>query len=335
MRFDSDQLTQRLQRGLASLYVVFGEELLLALEAADSIRHAATAAGFEERTLLIAEAGFDWSALREAGRSLSLFASKRLIDLRIPSGKPGKNGAEALAEYCASLPEDTLTVVTLPALDRHALGSKWFAALEKAGDAVHAKAVAREQLPQWIAKRLAQQGQSATREAATFIAERVEGNLLAAFQEIQKLGLLFPPGELDFDAVKGAVLDVARFDVFELGNTVLRGDRTHFLRMLDGLRGEGAAPPLVLWALAEEARTMRRIKVLTDQGVSQRQAMQQVRVWGARQNLMPRALRNLDQRRLMSALAQAAHVDRMAKGLEKGDVWDGLLQLGMMLMPQS
>ena len=334
MRFDSGQLPQRLERELAPLYVVFGEELLLALEAADRIRAAALAAGFEERKILIADAGFDWGALREAGQSLSLFASRRVVDLRIPNGKPGKNGSEALVDYCESLPEDTVTVVSLPALDRHALASRWFGALEKAGEAVHAKRVARERLPVWISQRLAQQQQNASRETVVFIAERVEGNLMAAYQEIQKLALLFPPGELSFEAVKSAVLDVARFDVFELGATVLRGDRNHFLRMLDGLRGEGAATPLVLWAVAEEARALSRVRALIDNGASLNQAMQQARVWGARQKLLPQALRRLDQQQLLVALRNAARVDRMAKGLASGDVWDALLELGMSLMPQ-
>ena len=334
MRFDTDQLAQRLERELAPLYVVFGEELLLALEAADRIRAAALAAGFDERKILIADAGFDWGALREAGQSLSLFSSKRIVDLRIPNGKPGKNGSEALAEFCESLPEDTVTVVSLPALDRHALASKWFGALEKAGETVHAKNVARERLPAWISQRLSQQQQSASRETVAFIAERVEGNLMAAYQEIQKLALLFPPGELSFDEVRSAVLDVARFDVFELGATLLRGDRNHFLRMLDGLRGEGAAIPLILWAVAEEARALSRVKTLVDNGVSLNRAMQQARVWGARQKLLPQALRRLDQQQLLGALKNAAHVDRMAKGLAKGDTWDALLELGMSLMPQ-
>lgn len=335
MRFDTDQLAQRLERGLAPLYVVFGDELLLALEAADRIRAAALAAGFDERSILIADAAFDWGALRDAGQSLSLFASKRIVDLRIPSGKPGKDGSEALVKYCDSLPDDTVTVVSLPALDRHALASRWFGALERAGDAVHAKSVTRDRLPAWISQRLAQQQQNASQETVAFIAERVEGNLMAAYQEIQKLALLYPTGELSFDDVKGAVLDVARYDVFELGATVLRGDRNHFLRMLDGLRGEGAAVPLVLWAVAEEARALTHVRSLVDDGVPLNRAMQQARVWGGRQKMLPQALRRLDQQQLLAALRDAARVDRMAKGLAKGDVWDALLDLGMSLMPQQ
>jgi DNA polymerase-3 subunit delta len=244
--------------------------------------------------------------------------------LRIPNGKPGKTGADALVDYCENLPEDTLTLVSLPALDRQALATRWFGALEKSGETVHAKAVSRDQLPAWITKRLAQQQQSASAETVAFISGRVEGNLMAAHQEVQKLALLFPPGELPFEEVKNAVLDVARFDVFELGATILRGDREHYLRMLDGLQGEGTAPPLVLWAISEEARAIARVRSLTDGGVPVARAMRDARVWGTRQKL----------RQLLRALAQAAEIDRMVKGLAKGDVWDSLLDLGMSLMPQ-
>lgn len=334
MRFDSEQLPHKLKRDLASMYIVFGDELLLSIEAADRIRSTALAAGFDERVILIADTGFDWAELRHARQSLSLFATKRIIDLRIPSGKPGKNGADALVEYCENLPEDTITLVSLPGLDRQTLASRWFGVLEKSGEAVHAQSIARDRLPAWISQRLAQQAQSASTETVAFIAERVEGNLMAAHQEIQKLALLFPPGDLPFDDVKNAVLDVARFDVFELGATILRGDRAHYLRMLDGLQGEGAAPPLVLWAVTEEARAMAKVSNLTERGVPLAQAMRDARIWGARQKLLPGALRKLSQKQLTRAMERAATIDRMVKGLAKGDVWDSLLDLGISLMPQ-
>lgn len=334
MRFDSEQLPHKLKRELAGLYIVFGDELLLSIEAADRIRGAALAAGFNERLILIADSGFDWAELRHARQSLSLFATKRIIDLRIPSGKPGKSGADALLDYCENLTEDTITLVSLPGLDRQALASRWFGALEKSGDVVHAKTVARERLPGWISQRLTLQSQNASTETVAFIADRVEGNLVAAHQEIQKLALLFPPGDLPFDDVKNAVLDVARFDVFELGATILRGDHAHFLRMLDGLQGEGAAPPLVLWAVTEEARALARVRNLTDRGVPLAQAMRDARIWGPRQKLLPNALRQLSKVQLTHALERAARIDRMVKGLAKGDVWDSLLDLGISLMPQ-
>jgi len=332
MRIDSEQLPHHLSRGLKPLYVLFGEELLLALEAADRIRAAALNQGYDERRVLFVESGFDWGEVAMVGNSLSLFAPRRVLDLRIPSGKPGKDGSEALQRLAGSLPVDTIVLITLPGLDRQQLASKWFDALERAGVAVHAAAVKREQLAQWLSGRLAQQDQRADTETTEFLVSRVEGNLMAAYQEVQKLALLFPPGVLPFEDVKNAVLDVARYNVFEIGATLLKGDRAHFVRMLDGLRGEGTALPLVLWAIAEEARAMARVKAAMDARRPLAQALREARVWGPRQDLMPSALNRLTSAELIGSLRRAAEVDRMIKGLADGDVWDALLQLGLGLM---
>jgi DNA polymerase III subunit delta len=332
MRIDSEQLPHHLSRGLKPLYVLFGEELLLALEAADRIRAAALNQGYDERRVLFVESGFDWGEVAMVGNSLSLFAPRRVLDLRIPSGKPGKDGSEALQRLAGSLPADTIVLITLPGLDRQQLASKWFDALERAGVAVHAAAVKREQLAQWLSGRLAQQDQRADTETTEFLVSRVEGNLMAAYQEVQKLALLFPPGVLPFEDVKNAVLDVARYNVFEIGATLLKGERAHFVRMLDGLRGEGTALPLVLWAIAEEARAMARVKGAMDAGRPLVQALREARVWGPRQDLIPSALNRLTSAELIGALRRGAEVDRMIKGLADGDVWDALLQLGLSLM---
>jgi len=256
VRIDSEQLAQHLKRGVRPLYTVHGEEPLLALEAGDLIRRHCQEVGFSEREVLTAESGFDWSELAAAASSLSLFATKRLLELRIPSGKPGSDGADALRRYANQLPADTVTLISLPKLDRTQLSSGWFEALDAAGIAVAANTVTLARLPAWIAGRLAQQEQQIDDETLAFLVSRVEGNLLAAHQEIQKLRLLFAPGPLDPTLVRSAVLDVARYDVFKLGEALLAGDAARFIRMLDGLRGEGAAPALVLWALAEEARAL-------------------------------------------------------------------------------
>jgi DNA polymerase-3 subunit delta len=332
MRFDSEQLARHLARGLKSLYVVFGEELLLALEAADRIRAAALEQGYDERRVLFVESGFDWGEVAMVANSPSLFAPRRVLDLRIPSGKPGKDGSEALQRLAGSLPEDTMVLITLPGLDRQQLASRWFDALERAGVAVHAAAVKREQLAQWLSGRLAQQDQQADVETLEFLVSRVEGNLMAAYQEVKKLALLFPAGTLPFEEVKNAVLDVARYNVFEIGAALLKGERAYFVRMLDGLCGEGAAAPLVLWAIAEEVRAMARVKAAVDAGQTLAQALREARVWGTRQELMPRTLQRLTTIQLIAALRRAAEVDRMIKGLADGDVWDALLQLGLSLM---
>jgi DNA polymerase-3 subunit delta len=332
MRIDSEQLAQNLSRGLKSLYVVYGDELLLALEAADRIRAKALEQGFDERRVLIAESGFDWGELAMVSNSMSLFAPKRLLELRIPSGKPGKDGSEALQQLAGSLPQDAVTLITLPGVDRQSQKTKWFEALDGVGVAVQAAAIKRDRLGQWLAVRLSLQDQQADSQTIEFLIDRVEGNLMAAHQEVQKLALLFPAGSLPFDDVKNAVVDVARFNVFEIGATLLKSDRVHFVRMIDGLRAEGAAAPLVLWAITEEARAMARVGAAMADGHPLAQALRDARVWGPRQDLMPAALRRRTQAQLVAALRRAAEIDRMIKGLASGDVWDALLQLGLELM---
>ncbi|MET0333555.1 MAG: DNA polymerase III subunit delta, partial [Rhizobacter sp.] len=232
MQVRADQLAHHLAKGLRTLYIVYGDEPLLAQEATDTIRAAARAAGHSERQVhTVAGAHFDWSGLLGASQAMSLFADRQLIEIRIPSGKPGKDGSEALQRYCETLADDVLTIVTLPKLDRTQQSSAWFTALDGAGVSVRVDAIERKALPTWIAQRLAAQGQrvpggEAGQHALAFFADRVEGNLLAAHQEIQKLGLLDPQGELSFEQIEAAVLNVARYDVFKLGEAVLAGQAT-------------------------------------------------------------------------------------------------------------
>jgi len=335
LRIDSEQLTQHLKRGLKALYTVYGEETLLALEAADHIRQHARNQGYSEREVLTVETGFAWSQLAISAGSLSLFALRRIIELRIPSGKPGTEGAESLKRFAANLPPDTLTLIALPKLDRATLSSGWFEALDAAGVAVSANAVTPARLPQWLAGRFAQHGQEADADALTLLAAMVEGNLLAAQQEVQKLALLFPPGRLTREAVESAVLDVARYDVFQLGEALLAADTARFVRVLDALRGEGVAPPLVLWAIGEELHALWRVSAALATGKPMQLALREARVWGARADLLPRALRRLRTSELEAALLLAAEVDRTIKGLARGDLWDELLRLGLRLMQPS
>jgi DNA polymerase-3 subunit delta len=335
MTIDSEQLPQQLQRGLRPLYTVYGEETLLALEAADRIRRAARGKGYTDREVLTVEAGFDWSRLYASSHSLSLFGSQRLLELRIPSGKPGVEGAEAIKRFCADLPPDTVCLVSLPKLDKATLQSGWFQALENAGVTVAANPVAAARLPQWLAGRLAQQGQEAAPEALERLAGMVEGNLLAAQQEVQKLALLFPAGKLRAEDIEGAVMDVARYDVFKLGEAILAGDRARLVRMLDGLRGEGVALPLVLWAITEEIRALYLVGRALQAGKPMPVALREARVWGARADLLPRALRRVPAAALEAALLHAARADRLVKGLGRSDPWDELLHLAMRLMPDA
>jgi DNA polymerase-3 subunit delta len=330
LRLPSEQLVSQLARGLKPLYTVFGEEPLLVLEAGDRIRAKARSDGYDEREILTADAGFKWPQLAMAAHSQSLFASRKLLDLRIPNGKPGADGGAALQAFCAALPADTVTLITLPDIDWRAQKSTWFDALDHAGVMVEAKAVTHKALPQWLAARLKAQGQEAEADALVFIADRVEGNLMAAFQEVQKLALLFPPGPISFEQMREAVLDVARFDVFDLGVAMIEGDAVRLARMLEGLKGEGAAPPMALWSLSEEIRAIGRVLAAAESGRPLGTVWRDAKVWGApHQAAMQQNLSRFTRAQVARGLRHAAAIDRMVKGLAKGDVWDELLQLAL------
>jgi DNA polymerase-3 subunit delta len=333
MQLRLDALDAHLSKSLAPLYVITSDEHLLALEAADKIRKAARAQGLTEREVLVAERYFKWGELLAANQSQSLFGDRKLIELRIPSGKPGKDGGQALQEYVGSLNRDNVTLITLPKLDWQTAKAAWVGALQQAGIYIDIPMVDRAHLPAWIGMRLAAQQQSADKQSVEFIADRVEGNLLAAHQEIQKLGLLHPAGKLSFEQVQDAVLNVARYDVFKLNEAMLSGDSARLVRMIEGLKGEGEALPLVLWAMAEEIRTLLKLRAGVAQGKSLGMLMKEYRIWGPRERLMEPALRRLKLPMLESALQEAAQIDKMVKGLRAkafaGDAWDALLQLGL------
>ncbi|HBI68478.1 MAG TPA: DNA polymerase III subunit delta [Massilia sp.] len=333
MQLRLEALEGHLSKGLAPLYVITSDEHLLALEAADKIRRAARAAGHTERDVLTVERTFKWGELLAANQALSLFGDKKLIELRIPGGKPGKDGSAALQAYAKDLSPDNLTLITLPKLDWQTAKASWVAALQQAAVYIEIPNVERAQLPGWIGMRLSAQGQSADRQSLDFIADRVEGNLLAAHQEIQKLGLLHEPGKLTFEQVHDAVLNVARYDVFKLSEAMLSGDAARLARMLDGLKGEGEALPLVLWAVSEEIRTLLKLKSGMAQGRPLGALLKEYRIWGPRERMMEPALRRVSLPTLEAALQDAAQVDKMVKGLRAkafaGDAWDAMLQLAL------
>jgi DNA polymerase-3 subunit delta len=333
MQLRLEALDGHLAKGLAPLYVITSDEHLLALEAADKIRRAARANGFSERDVLSVERSFKWGELLAANQEMSLFGDKKLIELRIPGGKPGKDGSAALQNYAKALNPDNLTLVTLPKLDWQTAKSAWVTQLQQAAVYIEIPNVERAQLPGWIGTRLAAQGQGADRQGLDFIADRVEGNLLAAHQEIQKLGLLHPPGKLTYEQVIDAVLNVARYDVFKLSEAMLAGDPARLVRMLEGLKGEGEALPLVLWAVSEEIRTLLKLKAGMAQGRPLGALLKEYRIWGPRERMMEPALRRIALPTLEAALQQAAQVDKMVKGLRAkqfaGDAWDAMLQLAL------
>lgn len=329
-----DELPRALQRGLAPLYVIHGDEALLALEAAQHIRDAARQAGYSEREVLTVEnaAHFQWSQLQASGATMSLFAELRLLELRIPNGKPGTEGGKALESFASKLPSDILTIITLPKLDKTALNSKWMQALAKAGEVIEAKLIERTALPQWINQRLSLQGQSLADDAMVWLVDRVEGNLLAAHQEIQKLALLHPKGVLTQAELEAAVANVARYDVFSLGEAVLSGDASRVCHMLAGLRAEGESPVLVLWALAEETRTLYKFAQGRSRGVAAAQLTKDLRIWGNKQRLIEAAASRVNAKRLKAALQLARRIDGLIKGIGDGDVWNEFTDLALLLI---
>ena len=330
MQLKGEQLAAHLERELRPVYVVYGDEPLLVIEAADAIRAAARRRGFDEREVLTAIAGFNWVELHHAAGNMSLFGGRTLIDLRIPTGKPGREGSVAIQDYCSRPSPDALLLVTLPGLDWTEEKAAWLKALAEAGVAVKLIPPNLAELPAWIAGRLSRQQQSADSDGLRFIAERVEGNLLAAHQEILKLGLLFPSGEISLRQIQEAVLNVARYDLDGLREALLAGDVARLTRTLDGLQQEGEAPPLILWAMTEEVRALAQVKA----GLKERQPvdvlLKDARVWGPRQSLFKRALQRIDGKQANLALAHAARIDHMIKGAAgSGNVWDEFLRLGL------
>ncbi len=335
------QLGAHLQKGLRSLYTLHGDEPLLMQEAADAIRTAARAQGYTERTVhTVQGAHFDWSEVLAAGGSLSLFADKQIVEVRIPSGKPGKDGSAAIQQLVeqAQGNDSTLTLFMLPRLDFATRKGAWFGALDNGGVSIQLDTIERAALPQWIAQRLQQQGQHVApgeegQRTLQFFADRVEGNLLAAHQEIQKLGLLFPPGELSQAQVESAVLNVARYDVFKLSEAVLSGQVARVQRMLDGLQAEGEAEVLVHYTLAEDIRALKRVKDAMAAGQPLPMALKAQRIWGPRERLFERVLPRLSPARLNNLLQSAHQVDGIVKGLKvpdwPQDGWQALHRLAL------
>jgi DNA polymerase-3 subunit delta len=349
MQLASAQLSEHLQRGLKSLYTLHGDEPLLVQECADTLRTAARQQGYSERMVhTVSGAYYDWSEVLASGGSLSLFADKQIVEIRIPSGKPGKEGSVALQQIAerAKGDESTLTLVLLPRLDSMTLKGAWFGALDSFGVCIKLDPIDRRNLPGWLAQRLQQHslqvapGEEGQR-TLQFFADRVEGNLLAAHQEIQKLALLHPtrdprqPSVLSFDQVESAVLNVARYDVFKLSEAVLAGQSVRVGRMLDGLQSEGEAQVLVHWALAEDIRSLKRVKDAMAAGRPMPMALRENRVWGAKEKLYERVLPRIDDAALTQLLQAAHKVDGIVKGLKQpdwpADGWQALHRLAGML----
>lgn len=335
MKIALSELKQQLEKSISQIYVVHGDEIFLSLRATDLIRRTLQKRDYEERVTFVAEAKFDWSALKAELNAISLFSEKKIIDLRIPTGKPGKIGSSILLEVVQDIPEHVTILITLPNLDRNARASKWFSSLEKSAICIEAKTIPREQLPNWIEQRLGKQNQNVSRDALELICDRVEGNLMAAHQEILKLGLLLPEGHLSTENVREAVVDVARYDVFDLGLTILKGEKALFIRTLKGLEAEASPMPLVLWVITEEAKNLLRLKKALHSGTDMRSALAEARIWGIKQKLVPNLAKKLSLETLNTAVIRASEIDQEIKGLKYGNPWDSLLRLGLSLIPAT
>lgn len=321
MRLAHTQLESHLKQGLQPLYALVGDEPLAQRECLDSIRGAARVQGYDERVSLTVERNFNWQQIQSYGQSISLFSSRRLLEINIPSGKPGVDGGKALQALSNQAIPDTTVIIILPSLDREGKNSAWFTSLEKQAQIITLDEIDASHLPKWIANRLALQGQHAKAATLDFLAHQVEGNLLAANQEVQKLALLYPQGELSDEAVREAVLNVSRYDAFQLGEAVLAGDTARTVRILQGLQDEGEQAVAVMNPLMWTLRPLVRIKQAEMRGENITNAMTNARIYGDKQSLVKRAIARLSLRQLEAALQKLADIDRTAKGVMLGDAW--------------
>ncbi len=324
MKVRPDQLQRHLAKELAPIYFISGDEPLQVMESADRVRAEARKRGFTEREVMDVDAQFDWNLLLDAGNSLSLFAEQRILEVRMPTGKPGKAGSQVLQEYAQRPADDAVLIISSGKLEGSAKNTRWFKTLDQQGVVIQCWPVSAEQLPGWINQRLQSKGIAADREAVQLLADRVEGNLLAASQEVDKLFLLYGAGKLNFEQVTSAVADSARYSIYDLVDSALLGDVVRTSRIVSGLKSEGVEPVLMLWALSREIRQIARI---AEANIPPDAAMAQLRVWENRKGLIRKALSRHNQNRWKLFLKRCAKIDKVIKGVEQGRAWDELLML--------
>lgn len=321
MKINGDSLASSLSRGVSPIYVVSGDDPLLVNEAADAIRARARADGFTERDLHVVERGFDWDALIADSRALSLFAQRKIIEIRMANPAPGDQGANAIVELAENPSTDNVVLIITGKMDGKVMNSKWVGAIDRRGAVVQVWPLDLARLPEWIRARLGKHGLKADVEAAALLAERVEGNLLAAHQEVEKLALLLPPGPVTTETVLDAVADSARFDNLQLGEAAMRGQAARALRILEGLRGEDTEIVLVLWGLNKDLQWIAQVQHMVRQGQNVDSAMNAAYVWRPRQPAMKMALARLKPGAVKGLLLDAERVDRSIKGVLRNDPW--------------
>jgi len=321
LKIQANQLSAHLKKSLAPCYLVTGDEHLLVAEALDVIRENARERGFSARELHVATTGFDWAQLTASSGNMSLFAEQRIIELRLPTGKPGRTGGQAIIELVEVSGPDNLFIVTAPKLDRGSAASKWAKAIEQKGVTLPIWPVGVRELPGWIANRMRGVGLKPERDAVTLIADRVEGNLLAAGQEIEKLRLLLGEGPVSAEDVNDSVANSSRYDVYKLTDAALGGDAGRAVKILSGLRAEGVEPVIVMWALTRELRTLSLLDEIVRQGGDLGGAMQRNGVWRNRQGLVRRCISRHKQGDFHRMLKVSGRADAAAKGQRQGDPW--------------
>ena len=331
MKIRAEQLQSHLSKELLPVYVISGDEPLLAQESADAVRLAARTKGFSGREVFHGEGKFDWSQLHNEANALSLFAEKKIIEIRISNGKPGDKGSKALCELCANPSPDNLLLVILPKLERSAQNSKWVKALEAVGAHIQVWPVTGDQLPRWIKQRLLESNITANQQAVEILAERVEGNLLAAVQEIEKLKLLAIEGKVDAIMMSSVVADSARYNLFEFVDKVLAGDAQSAARSLRGLHSEGTDAIPLLWAITRELRILIKASEKISRGENRDWALKNAGVWEKRLPLFRTAIQRCSAAHLRMLLYQAGALDRGIKGMRKADIWDELTTLVLSL----
>ena len=330
MRIKPEQLSGVLQKGLLPVYFITGDEPLQLGELADEIRKSAKKNGFDNREIVSVETGFEWNQLAFMADSLSIFSDKKIIDLRLPSGTPGIDGAKALINYCERLSEDTILLITSGKIDSKALKSRWVEALDKQGLVIQVWPLEGQDLIRWIQNRMQRRGLVVQSDGVQLLASRIEGNLLAAAQEIEKLYVLYGAGNLSLQQINDVVADSSRYDVFKLMDTVLSANVNRIIKVLSGLRSEGTARPIVLWALTRDARLLIKIKLALAQGQNQETVFKSNNIWDKRKTLISQALKRLSNHDLNNILVTSAIADRQIKGQQAGDAWETLLTICLM-----
>ena len=331
MKLRAEQLSQNLTKSCSPIYIISGDEALLVQECCDTIRTYCQDNGFADREIMHVESGFDWQDLLVSANSMSLFAEKKLIELRLPTGKPGDAGGKALIEYAENASPDNLLLIICNKLDSSTQRTKWFKTVEAKGVSIQVWPIDSKQLPQWIGSRLKQAGLKADPAAIQLLTERVEGNLLAAVQEIEKLKLYSDDGTINADIVAEAVANNARYDIFNMVDRAISGDATTSLKMLRGLRSEGTEAPIVLWALSREIRSLCHCAIQLEQGNGIERILQNQRVWDKRKPLFKTALKRLRAKHLQQMLRLSVRIDHSIKGVDPANTWDTLEKLTLAL----